>query len=73
MRGIEQRVLKTNLELDSLSQSNLREARMREAERENTRELEEKKKEEIEMQRKLEQAEVSRMQHLQEIMQNLME
>lgn len=64
MRGVEQRVLKTNLELDSLSQSNLREARMREAERENRREFEEKKKEEIEMQRKLEQSEVSRMQHL---------
>lgn len=62
MRGIEQRVLKTNLELDSLSQSNLREARMREAERENKRELEEKKKEEVEVQKKQEEAEVSRMQ-----------
>ena len=44
MRGVEQRVRKTNLELDSLSQSNIREARERERERTTKQEQEEQER-----------------------------
>lgn len=73
MRGIEQRVLKTNLELDSLSQSNIREARERERERASKKEMEERERQEMERKRAADEAERERLAEVEDIMRNMQE
>lgn len=73
MRGIEQRVLKTNLELDSLSQSNIQEARERERERASLKEQQERELYEAEMRMAAAAEDAAKAAEIEAIMINLVE